>query len=509
MTVTESSIATPRADPNPYLVLFTVSVCTMLYSMTVTIVNVVLPQLQGALSATPDQVAWIITLNVVGTAVVTPLTGWLTSKIGRRYLMFGAVLGFAGASFLCATATTLAPMLAYRVLQGAFGAPIVPLAQAILLFAFPGEKRAMAQGFFGMAVVTGMGIAPVLGGYIAEQYNWRAIFFLLVPCCAVALVLAFTFIRQGGRSEGYRLDWTGFLSLAVAIACMQLVLDRGERFGWFESTEIIIYVATMGLAFYIFVVHTATAERPFFNRDLLKNRNYAVGLVLVGFYGMLNFTPITLLPPLLQNLKGYPDSLIGLLLATRGFGMIAGFYIAGRMGRIDPRISMTLGFVLVGVSGLSLAFVDLNLSTERVAWAGILQGIGSGVLWVPVTTAAFWSLPQRLLPDGAAIFHLLRNLGTSLYVALSFLVVVRTSQINYADLVLNVSPLNEMLRYELTVGTWNIESITGLKALSGEISRQAQMIGFNNAFIFYSATCFAVIPLVFLWRRTDPAQAAS
>lgn len=488
------------SEPNPYLVLLTVSACTMLYSMTVTIVNVVLPQLQGALSATPDQVAWIVTLNVVGTAVVTPLTGWLTARLGRRYLMIWSVAGFAVASLLCATATTLAPMLAFRVAQGAFGAPIVPLSQALILTAFPGEKRAMAQGFFGMAVVSGMGLAPVLGGYVAEQYNWRAIFFLLVPCCMVALLLTFAFIRQGGKDALARLDWTGFLALSIAIACMQLILDRGQRLGWMDSIEVILYLSAMVMSFYIFVVHTLTCDKPFFNRELLHDRNYAVGLVLVGFYGMLNFTPITLLPPLLQNLKGYPDSLIGLLLATRGFGMIAGFYIAGKMGKVDPRVSMSLGFALIGLSGLALSFVNLDVSTERVAWAGLLQGLGSGILWVPVTTAAFWSLPARLVPDGAAIFHLLRNLGTSVYVALSFLVVVRSSQVNYAELVTSLNPFNEAMHYGIVLGQWNIESIRGLQALSREVGRQAQMISFNNAFLFYTLTCFAVIPLVFLWR---------
>ena len=391
-------------------------------------------------------------------------------------------------------------MLAYRVAQGAFGAPIVPLSQAILLAAFPGEKRAMAQGFFGMAVVSGMGMAPVLGGYVAEVYDWRAIFWLLVPCCGIALLLSLAFIRQGGKGATARLDWTGFLALSVAIACMQLTLDRGERLGWLESGEVIIYLSAMALAFYIFVVHTLTADHPFFNRELLADRNYMVGLLLVAFYGMVNFTPITLLPALLQNLKGYPDSLIGWLLATRGFGMIAGFYIAARMGKIDPRISMTIGFSLIGVSGLALSFISLDVSTFRVAWAGLLQGLGSGILWVPVTTAAFYSLAPRLLPDGAAMFHLLRNLGTSAYVAISFLVVVRTTQVNYADLVVHVNPFNEALRYGLSSGAWNIDSLRSMGALSREIGRQAQMIAFNNAFLFYSITCFAVIPLVLLWR---------
>lgn len=473
----------------------------MLYSMTVTVVNVTLPQLQGSLSASPDQVAWIVTLNVVGTAIVTPMTGWLTARLGQRRLMLFCICGFAASSFLCATADSLAPMLLYRVGQGMFGAPIVPVSQAIVLRTFTGDKRASAQAFFGMAVVAGMGLAPVVGGLVAEQYNWRAVFLMLIPVCAAALLMTLAFIREGGRSDTARLDWTGFLTLSLAIGCLQLLLDRGENLGWFDSGEILLYCGGLALGLYLFIVQTATAEKPFFNRELLHNRNYVIGLILVCFYGMLNFTPITLLPPLLQNLQGYPDSLVGWLLAMRGLGMVIGFYIAGRLGRIDPRYSMAAGFAMIAVSGFAMATVGHNSRADGLAWAGLLQGIGSGILWVPVTTAAFWSLPERLLPDGAAIFHLLRNLGQSVYIAVSFMIVVRTTQVSSADLVAHVNVFNESLRFDWVTGIWGIETPVALKALSSEVARQAQLIAFNNAFIFYSWTCIAVIPLVWLWRK--------
>lgn len=497
------AVAAPRTEAasNPYLVLLAVSLCTMLYATTVTVVNVVLPQMQGALSASPDQISWVITLNVVGTAIVTPMTGWLTSRLGQRNLLLFSVAGFAVVSFLCATAQSLAPMLLYRVLQGMFGAPIVPLSQALVLSSFTGEKRAQAQGFFGMSVVAGMGVAPVIGGYIAEVYNWRAIFFLLVPVSIVAMLLTLAFIRHGGRDSSQRLDWTGFLTLSVAIACLQLLLDRGENLGWFESMEITMYTAGLVLSGYLFVVHTWTCDRPFFNRALLYDRNYVVGLMLVTFYGMLNFTPITLLPAMLQNLMGYPDALIGWLLAMRGIGMIGGFYIAGRMARVDPRVSMSIGFAMIGFSGLALANVHPAMQADWIAWAGIVQGLGSGILWVPVTTAAFATLPERLLPDGASIFHLLRNIGQSLYIALSFIVIIRFSQINYAELVQMLSPFDERLNYGQVAGGWNSNSAPALQALGAEASRQARMIAFNNAFLLYAWTCFAVIPLVLLWRK--------
>ena len=480
------------------LILITVSICTTLYALTVTIVNVALPQLQGALSATPDQIAWVITLNVVATAVVTPMTGWLVARLGQRRLMLGTVVGFAISSLLCATATTLDILLAWRIGQGIFGAPIVPLSQAILLAAYPGKDRAMAQGFFGMAVVIGPAIAPAIGGYLAEAYDWRWIFFLIIPFCIAAFFLALAFVRDQGRSAEIRLDWAGFLTLSIGIVCLQLLVDRGERFDWFESSEIIIYASLMALAFYLFIVHTATAKNPFLNPALFTDRNYTVGLVLVFVYGMLNFTPITLLPPLLQNLKGYPDSLIGTLLGMRGVGMVLGFFLAGRMGGIDPRISLCIGTVLTGVSGVMMAAFEFNVQPSQIAFAGIIQGVGSGMMWVPLTIVAFATLPGRLLPDGSSIFHLLRNFGTSIFISFSIMAVVRTSKINYSEMVEQLTPFNEALQFSFVTGAWTLDDTPGLIRLSSEVSRQALMIGYENAFLMYAVVCFATLPLLML-----------
>ena len=500
MTSETATIPEALSQTRRYLILVTVALCTMLYAMTVTIVNVALPQLQGALSATPDQIAWVVTLNVVATAVVTPMTGWLVGRLGQRTVLISCVVGFAITSLLCATAASLESLLAYRVGQGVFGAPIVPLSQAILLITFTGKDRAMAQGFFGMSVVVGPAVGPALGGYLAETYNWRWIFLLIVPLCVAALAMVMAFIRQSGKGEKLKLDWTGFLALALAIVCVQLMVDRGERLGWFESGEIILYACGAALGFYVLVVHTVTSDRPFLNPQLFMDRNFTIGLVLVFVYGMLNFTPITLLPPMLQNLNGYPDSLIGLLLAMRGVGMVIGFYIAGRMGRLDPRVGLAGGMFLTGVSGAFMATFDFNVVPATVAWAGIVQGIGTGIMWVPLTTVAFTSLPTRFMADGSALFHLLRNFGTSLFIALSFMVVLRSAQISHFELAQNVSPYNEALRYPSVVGHWDVGSLHGLAKLSAEVDRQAQMIGYQNAFIMYAAVCFATIPVLLFVR---------
>ena len=348
------------------------SLCTMVYVSTLTIVNVALPQMQGAPSATPDQISWVVTLNLVATAIATPMTGWLVARWGTRAVLIWSIVGFAATTALCATANGLGLLLLYRIGQGAFGAPMVPIALAVIVATFPQEKRAMAQSIYGMAVVVGPALAPAVGGYMAEAFNWRWIFVLMLPLCALALASVIAFIADGGARQKIKLDWTGVIALSVAVTCFQLVLDRGERLDWFDSSAIVILTAAMAVSLYVFIVHTLTHDQPFINPSLFRDRNFAIGLFLVFVYGMINITPLVLFPPMLQNLKGFPDTVIGLILATRGLGMVVGFILAGRMGRLDPRIGLVAGLGLVGLSGLNTATFDLNVSAAEVAWTGIL-----------------------------------------------------------------------------------------------------------------------------------------
>jgi len=491
-------------DPELHLqrmfVLVTVSLCTMLYSLTVTIVNVTLPQLQGALSATPDQVAWVVTLNLVATAVATPMTGWLVGRFGRRSVMIWSVFGFAISSLLCATATTLAPLLLYRIGQGAFGAPLVPLSQALIVATYPEKDRAMAQGFFGMSVVLGPAIGPVVGGYLAEELSWRWVFLLIVPLAFAALLMVLAFIKDGDRKADARLDWTGFLSLSIAVTCLQLVMDRGERLDWFGSNEILLLTALMGLSFYVFVAHSFTAERPFIAPSLFLDRNFSIALLIVFVYGMLNFTPIVLLPPLLQNLSGYPDSLIGWLLAMRGFGLVLGFFLAGRMGRLDPRVGLLVGMALVVASGFMLMDFNFDTGVPALAWMGLIQGIGCGLMWVPLSIVAFASLPPERLPEASAIFHLLRNFGSSIFISISVMAAIRTAKTTHAELAEHVSPFSEALRLPGVMGDLSIDGLEGLARIAGEIDRQAQLIGYLNAFLLYTAAAVLTVPFLFFVR---------
>jgi DHA2 family multidrug resistance protein len=502
LTATEAVAPAPSTRLSRSLILFTLTMVTMLYAMTVTIANVALPKMQGSLSATQDQIAWVVTFNIVATAVVTPLSGWLAALLGRRALMLWAVIGFAVASLLCGTATSVEELVLYRILQGACGAPLVPLSQAILLDTYPRAQHGPATAIFGVGVILGPIIAPTLGGYLTDAYSWRWVFFMIVPFALVSLLGVWAFIAEH-RVARTRLDWTGFLALAVAVAALQLMLDRGERNDWFDSAEVMIEAGLALGAFYVFVVHSLTGERPFFDPRLLRNRNFAVGLVIALIFGMLNFTPITLLPTLLQNLRGYPDTVIGLVLSARGVGTLVGFGFMIFASRMDPRIPLAVGLILQAYAGWTMAQFDINLTTWGVLWTTAVQGLGVGLMWVPLSVIALSTLAPDQRPDGTAFFHLLRNIGSSIFISISIALVIRTTKLNYAGLVENVSPFNENLRLPWVSGAWSTESTPELMALGAEALRQATMIGYLNSFLAFAVIALVAVPLVFLakWHR--------
>lgn len=501
------SVVAPRYSLGQQAVLVaTLTMCTMLYAMTITIANVALPRMQGEFGATQDQIAWVVTFNLVATAVVTPMTGWLVARLGQRRVMLYCVFGFGVATLLCGLANSLTEIVLYRILQGMFGAPVVPTSQSIVLQAFRREQQPTVMSIFGMGVVMGPIIAPTLGGYLTEEYGWRWMFFMIVPCAVLALLGILAFVRDLAQPARVRLDWTGFLALSVAVAATQLMLDRGERNDWFESGEIVVAAFVAALAFYIFVAHSLTAERPFLNFRLFRDRNYAFGMFFILIFGMLNFTPIVLIPPMLQQLQGFPESAIGWLLAMRGVGSLIAFALMILLSRYDPRLWLTLGFGLQGLAGLAIADLDINLTAFDIAWTSILQGFGVGLCWVPTTQIAFATMDPRHAGEGSAVFHLIRNFGSSLFISISVAVVIRTTKFNHAGLTENVTPLNELFRFPAVSGAWHIDDLSGLAELGREIGRQAAMIGYINGFILFALASFAVIPFLWLVRWHGSAR---
>jgi len=488
-------------------VLLTLTVTIATYVLTITVANVTLPQLQGSFAATQDQITWIVTSNLLATAVATPLSGWLNGRFGRRRVMLWAAGIFTLASTACGLASGLAELVVYRAIQGAAGAPLLPISQAIVLQIYPRSEHGRVFVLWSIGITLGSIIAPVLGGYASEDYGWRWVFLMVVPLAAACVVAIWAYIDEAGEAgSSPPFDWYGFAFLAIAVSALQIMLDRGERLDWFGSTEIVLEAVIAASAFYLFVVHALTSKRPFLDPRLLLDRNYTVGVALGFVFGMLYFTTLVLQPTMLQGLRDYPESVIGILQASRGVGLLAGSVVVlAFLRKLDPRLSILLGFLTQGLAGFAMARFDVNMTTWGVAWTTMLQGFGIGLIWSPITVVTFATLAPRHLAEAASVFHLLRNIGSSVHIAISASLVVRSGRASYAEIVEVLNPFNEHLKFGSVMGGWDAGTPEGLAALSAEIGRQASMIGYINAYYAYAALAVLVLPLVFLAKRPQAA----
>ena len=490
-----------------YLILATVTFTTMLYTMTVMIANVALPKMQGTFAATQDQIALVVTFNIVATAVVTPASGWLASRFSRRSLLLYCAIGFTIASVLCGMAQSLDQLVFFRILQGGFGAPLVPICMAMILDTFPREEHGTVNAIFGMGVVFGPIIGPTVGGFLSEELGWRWVFFLLVPFGVLAIMAIMAVIDDRRKAQAIKLDWTGLLSLSFGIAALQLMLDRGQRLDWFDSPEIIAEAIIAVAALYIFVAHTFTTKAPFLNPRILLDRNFALGIMITFLFGTILWTPLIIYPPMLQGLQGYPEDLTGLFLALRGLGTLCGSTLLVFVNRhLDPRLVLSVGFLLQGIAGIYMASFDINLSAYDLAWTNALAGLGVGFVWVPLTMITFSTLDKRHLNEASAFFHLVRNIGSSISISLTIALVIRTTSMSYAELTGFISIFGESSSVMALKGATTPETTPELYRLSGEITRQSLMIGYINAFNLYAWIAFAVIPLIMLVRIAPQAK---
>ncbi|MFT5509513.1 MAG: DHA2 family multidrug resistance protein [Hyphomicrobiaceae bacterium] len=498
----------PRLTPLRRIVILCVIIlATTLYGTTILVVSTILPQMRGAFSATADEISWVMTFNILATAIMTPTAGWLSARFGTRRVMVISLAGFTFSTFMCGYATSLEGIVFWRIMQGAFGAPTTPLAQSIMMASFPRRQHSMVLGIFGFGVVVGPIIGPPLGGHMAEMMTWRWAFYALVPVGIAATVgLWLALLPDDKKPRKAHLDWTGFLALSVAIGCVQLILSRGQRLDWYDSPEIMIETLIGLVAFWIFTAHSLTTKTPFLNPRHLLNRNYSLGILIVTIYGMLNFTPMVLLPPLLREFAGFPDSVIGFIIAGRGVGGSIGFLVAGFSSRIDPRLSMMVGFGMLFTAGIWLMNIDLNVTVGSLVANAFLQGLAIGACWVPLTLLTFANVKPEDMPETTAVYHLLRNLGSSFFISISVAEIVRSTSANYARLSEMVNPFNKILTLPEVIGSWDVETVAGLARVGNEINRQSAMIGYLNAFGMFTAACACTIPLILLMQRGPVAS---
>ena len=482
-----------------WLILATVQITTLTFGMTITSANVVLPQSKGAMAATSEQIAWVGTFNLVATAIATPLTGWLAQTLGWRNLLFVSLGGFTIFSALCGLSDSLESLVLCRVGQGAFGAPLMPLGQGMILATFPRRLHPMALMMWGIGGVIGPVLGPILGGVVAEEFNWRWVFFMIVPLGIACLGVAAISVGDQEKGTAKKFDFTGFIALAIAIGAIQLMLDRGQRLDWFESSEIIIEACLAVICFYIFVVHSLTSQNPFLNLKLFLDRNFTLGCITAFAMGWLSYTPIVLFPPLLQELRGYPDSLVGYLIAARGFGNWLSFFIVVQFTRKAPRLALAVGLACQAVAGWEMGQLSINLTEFDVFWTNCLQGFGFGLAYTPMAVLAFSTLTPKYMVEGSGVFNLLRHFGSSVFISISISILIQSSALNYSDMTNGMNPFNELFRFPALAGGWNFDGITGLFNLSGEIMRQAQMIGYLKAFQLFAIASAVAIPFSFLF----------
>jgi len=488
---------THREVANPGLLVVSVMLATLMQALDTTIANVALPNMQGSLSATQDQVSWVLTSYIVAAAIATPATGWLSSVMGRRRLLLIAIGGFTVASILCGVATGIGQMVAFRLLQGLFGAALVPVSQSTLLDVFPREKHGAAMALWGMGVMVGPILGPPLGGWLTDAYSWHWVFLINVPIGALALFgVAASLPTDETRAS--RFDWRGFSFLAVGIGALQLLLDRGEQQDWFSSVEIQIETALGFLGFYLYVVHWISSDRPFVNLGLFKDRNFFASNIFIFVLGVVLFATMALLPPYLQNLMNYPVVTTGILLAPRGIGTLIAMMIVGRLlaRGADARVLAGIGMTITAYSLWQMVHWNTDVPAWLIVEAGVMQGLGLGFVFVPISTVAYSTLPMAVRTEAAGIFSLMRNIGSSVGISIVMTLLARGTQINHAEIAARVTPFDAAT----TAVMPQLSSTANLAMLNAEVTRQASAIAFLNDFWLMMVMTVVSIPLLLLLK---------
>ncbi len=477
-------------------------VATLMQALDSTIANVALPYMQGSLSTTSDQITWVLTSYIVAAAIMTAPVGWLSARFGRKNFMIVCLAGFTVASMLCGVAQNLTQMVLFRLLQGVFGAALVPLSQAIMLDLYPIEQRGSAMAMWGMGVMVGPILGPTLGGYLTDVYDWRWVFFINLPFGLLSVAGIALFLTDTKRDSSLSFDWLGFSVLSLGIGALQLMLDRGEQIDWFNSMEVVAEAVLAGLGLYLFLVHMRFAEKPFIPPRIFKDLNFSAGFLVMFTIGMVLLASSALLAPYLQTLAGFPVREAGLLMAPRGVGTMMAMMVAGRfVNKVDARL-----LILLGIFSLAFSFWEMTKWTPDVAistlvWVTMVQGFGLGFVFIPLNVISFATLPPELRTDGTALFSLVRNVGSAIGISVMSFMLSHNTQVMHSQIAEAVTPFNRMLHSGGAFFAWNSGAVGGLTGLNGEITRQALSIAYNDDFMLMFWVCLPIAFLLLLMKK--------
>jgi len=472
-----------------------------------TITNVALPHMQGSLSATQDQLSWVLTSYIVAAAIMTLPIGWLAGRYGQKNIVLYSLAGFTLASILCGTASSLNEMIMFRIMQGVFGAALVPLSQSIMLDINSPEDQSKAMTLWAISVMIGPILGPTLGGFLTENYSWRWVFYINLPLGICAFLTILTLMPDSKR-VARPFDKLGFFTLALSIACVQLILDRGHQLDWFDSTEIQFYFALILASVWVYIAHTRVTSNPFITPAILHDRNFMTAFAFMFVCGLVLLSTMALMPPYMQNLMGYSVSDTGMIMAPRGLGTLIAMVFVGWVGaRIEARNIVLFGLLLTAYSINIMCTFSTFVPAHLIIQNGVLQGIGLGLVFMPLSSVAYITLKPEHRAEAAGLFSLVRNLGSSIGVSIAFVLFARNVQIQHAYLAENITP------YSLAYGLQQLPQIQGdgavsaLMLLDAEIYRQAATIAYINDFRVMVWVVLSAVPMIFLLRTK--AQLAS
>ena len=501
------------ASMDPKLRRVLITVCTMtatvMQALDTTIANVALPYMQGSLSASLDQINWVLTSYIVAAAIMTAPMGWLSDRFGRKKLFIICVAGFTVASFLCALAQNIEQMVLFRLLQGMAGAALVPLSQSVLLDAYSAEERGQAMAIWGVGVMLGPIMGPTLGAWLTDNYSWHWVFLINLPIGIITLIGMWLFMEETQKQEHMRFDWFGFIALAIGIGSLQLLLDRGEQVGWFDSNEIWIEAIISVAGFYYFFAHSLTTDEPFVRFEMFKDRNFVSGCIFMVVIGVVLFGTMALVTPFMQNLLGYPIQTAGYLLGSRGVGTLITMMAAPRLMKlVHPRYLILCGLLLAGGTLYYMTGFSLDVTKTTIVVTSIIQGVGLGLLFVPISTVAFATLPGHLRTGATAITTLTRNIGSSIGISMVIANLTSKTTEMHARLTEQVTPFNDALQMPDVAGNLNVHTDMGRALLDAIVTQQAAMLAYINDFKLLMILTLAVIPMILIIGNSRPTPGA-